>query len=148
VKREGNPKSTGRNACATKSKPKRAFRNIDAAQVRSRRFCLGSGRKSGKRKALTQRSQRKRTEFAEKKNQAKRREFLTLERKNPPLQTKGGAPSSSFELLRNKGLGAQAGVPVPQEAEPRAGRMPALQKKDEKFGAFSQDAWVAPVEPA
>jgi len=32
---------------------------------------------------------------------AKRRELAALERKSPPLQTKGGAPSSTFGSLRS-----------------------------------------------
>src|SRR5258708_32657969 len=39
--------------------------------------------------------------------------FVTLHRKSPPLHTKGGAPSSSFDTWYNFDRRTQARVPVP-----------------------------------
>src|SRR6266446_4099428 len=47
----------------------------------------------GERRDLTQRTQRKRAEITEIRKEE--RNGLPLARKSPPLQTKGGAPSSS-----------------------------------------------------
>ena len=54
------------------------------------------------------------TEDTEKRKSGK---FVALDRKSPPFQTKGGAPSSSIVGRRNKDRRAQAGMPVPQRAE-------------------------------
>ncbi len=51
-------------------------------------------------------------EGAEKKRM-KSGNFVTLDRKSPPLQTKGGAPSSSFDTWYNFDRRTQARVPVP-----------------------------------
>ncbi len=47
-------------------------------------------------------------------SEEKNRKAATLERKSPPLETKGGAPSSSAETRRDIDLSAQPGIAVPQ----------------------------------
>ena len=78
-----------------------------ASEAVKRQWRVVSGEWRGEEKskerynAETQRAQNKRAE--------------ALDRKNPPLKTKGGAPSSSVEERPNCEWGAQPGMAVPQE---------------------------------
>jgi hypothetical protein len=55
------------------------------------------------------------TEFTEERTEEKseERKCVASDRKSPPLQTKGGAPSSSVVKWRDRDQRAQAGMPVP-----------------------------------